>query len=47
MAEAKEFPPEKIRGVVREVATLLKEKGQSVSIAETVSLLRSDPGRSV
>lgn len=36
MAETKEFPPQKIRAIVTEIATLLKEKGESVSVAETV-----------
>lgn len=38
MTEAKEFPPQKIRDIVAEVAALLKEKKETVSIAETVSL---------
>lgn len=38
MAEVKEFPPQKIRAIVAEVAALLKEKKETVSIAETVSL---------
>lgn len=33
---AKEFPPEKVRSIVSEVAALLKEKKESVSVAETV-----------
>lgn len=33
---AKEFPPEKVRAIVGEVAELLKQKGESVSVAETV-----------
>lgn len=33
---AKEFPPEKVRAIVTEVATLLKEKKETVSVAETV-----------
>jgi hypothetical protein len=36
MSEAKEFPPQKVRAIVAEVAALLKEKKQSVSVAETV-----------
>jgi len=36
MSEAKEFPPEKVRAIVSEVAALLKEKKESVSVAETV-----------
>ena len=39
MTENKEFPPEKIRAIVTEVATLLKEKGESASVAETVRLI--------
>lgn len=35
---AKVFPPEKLKGVVAEVAALLKEKGQSVCVGETVCL---------
>jgi hypothetical protein len=30
------FPPEKVRGIVGEVAALLKERKESVSVAETV-----------
>lgn len=33
-----EFPPKSIRGVVAEVMGLLREKGESVCVAETVSL---------
>ena len=36
MSEAKEFPPKKLRAIVSEVAALLKEKKESVSVAETV-----------
>jgi hypothetical protein len=36
MTSAKEFPPEKVRAIVSEVASLLKEKKESVSVAETV-----------
>lgn len=36
MTEAKEFPPQKVRAIVAEVAALLKEKKESVSVAETV-----------
>jgi hypothetical protein len=37
-----EFPPAKVRAIVSEVATLLKEKKETVSVAETVcSFLRS------
>lgn len=34
---AKEFPPEKVRSIVDEVAKLLKERKETVSVAETVS----------
>ena len=45
MSEAKEFPPQKIRSIVAEVASLLKQKGETVSVAETVrfSPIRTDP----
>ncbi|TVY87215.1 CinA-like protein [Lachnellula willkommii] len=33
---AKEFPPEKIRSIAAEVASLLKERKESVCVAETV-----------
>ncbi|KAH8597665.1 hypothetical protein B0O99DRAFT_617910 [Bisporella sp. PMI_857] len=52
MAETKEFPPQKIRAIVAEVATLLKEKKESVSVAETAAggiisaSLLSTPGAS-
>src|SRR6266536_5914350 len=36
MSTAKEFPPEKVRVIVQEVAALLKEKKESISVAETV-----------
>lgn len=36
MSEAKEFPPRKVREVVVEVTRLLKERGETVSVAETV-----------
>ena len=39
MATAKEFPPEKIRSIVAEVASLLKERKESVCVAETVCFL--------
>lgn len=32
------FPPDNVRKVVSEVVNLLKERGESVSVAETVSL---------
>lgn len=32
------FPPEKVRAIVSEVAGLLKEKKETVSVAETVSV---------
>lgn len=35
---AKEFPPEKVRAIVEEVARLLKERKETVSVAETVSI---------
>jgi len=38
MSTAKEFPPEKVRAIVQEVAALLKERKESVSVAETVCL---------
>merc|ERR1712093_122930 len=34
---AKEFPPQKVRDVVAEVAKLLKEKKETVSVAETAA----------
>jgi hypothetical protein len=36
MAEVKEFPPQKVRAIVAEVAALLKERKETVSVAETV-----------
>jgi len=39
MATAKEFPPEKVRAIVGEVASLLKERKESVCVAETVCFL--------
>jgi hypothetical protein len=39
MSAAKEFPPEKVRAIVSEVASLLKERKESISVAETVGLL--------
>lgn len=33
-----EFPPRDIKPIVQEVAQLLKERGESVSVAETVCL---------
>jgi len=45
MSTAKEFPPEKVRAIVSEVASLLKERKESVSVAETVSsCFSSRPG---
>ncbi len=38
MSTGKEFPPERVREVVKEVAMLLRERGESVSVAETVCL---------
>lgn len=37
MSGAQEFPPRKVRDVVVDVAKLLKERGETVSVAETVS----------
>ncbi|KAJ8066235.1 hypothetical protein OCU04_005319 [Sclerotinia nivalis] len=37
MSEAKEFPPQKVREVVIEVMGLLKERGETVSVAETAA----------
>ena len=36
MAEAKEFPPRQVRAIVSEVASFLKERKETVSVAETV-----------
>jgi hypothetical protein len=36
MAEVKEFPPLAVRAIVIEVATLLKDRKETVSVAETV-----------
>jgi hypothetical protein len=36
MAGATEFPPRKVRGIVAEVAALLKERNETISVAETV-----------
>jgi hypothetical protein len=33
---ANDFPPEKVRAIVSEVAMLLKERKETVSVAETV-----------
>lgn len=33
------FPPEELRQIVQEVATLLKERKETISIAETVKSL--------
>ncbi|KAH8801054.1 hypothetical protein F5882DRAFT_374048 [Hyaloscypha sp. PMI_1271] len=52
MSAAKEFPPEKVRAIVSEVASLLKERKESVSVAETAAggiisaSLLSTPGAS-
>jgi hypothetical protein len=35
------FPPEELRQIVQEVATLLKERKETVSVAETVKSLHS------
>jgi hypothetical protein len=32
------FPPEELRSIVQEVATLLKERSETISVAETVSM---------
>jgi hypothetical protein len=40
MAEASVFPPPQVRAIVNEVATLLKERKETVSVAETVRPLR-------
>ncbi|PQE20237.1 competence damage-inducible protein [Rutstroemia sp. NJR-2017a BBW] len=37
MSAAHEFPPQQIRDVVVDVARLLKEKGETVSVAETAA----------
>ena len=37
MSSASQFPPEKVKAIVHEVAALLKERGETVSVAETVS----------
>jgi hypothetical protein len=36
---AQEFPPEKVRAIVAEVASLLRERKETVSVAETVCFL--------
>jgi hypothetical protein len=36
MSTAKEFPPQQVRAIVLEVASLLKERKESISVAETV-----------
>ena len=41
MADAKEFPPKAVRAIVGEVAGLLKERKESVGVAETVRSLLS------
>lgn len=38
MAEAKEFPPQKVRAIAAEVVALLKERNETVSVAETVQI---------
>lgn len=43
MPEAKEFPPQKVRAIVAEVAALLKEKNETISVAETVCLFYAIP----
>ncbi|PSS08616.1 hypothetical protein M430DRAFT_31328 [Amorphotheca resinae ATCC 22711] len=37
MAEAKEFPPRSVRPIVNEVVALLKERHETVSVAETAA----------
>ncbi|KAM3088417.1 hypothetical protein ACMFMG_000061 [Clarireedia jacksonii] len=37
MSATQEFPPRKVRDVVVEVAKLLKERGETVSVAETAA----------
>ena len=37
-----EFPPKAIREIVTEVTTLLKERNETVSVAETVYMITSD-----
>lgn len=34
-----EFPPPSLRGIIEEVTGLLKEKQETISVAETVRLL--------
>jgi len=41
MSEASSFPPSAVRDIVAEVATLLKERKESISVAETVWTARS------
>ncbi|KAH6669531.1 hypothetical protein B0J14DRAFT_598899 [Halenospora varia] len=36
-ATSREFPPEKVRSIVGEVASLLRERGESVCVAETAA----------
>jgi hypothetical protein len=38
MASSNQFPPEKVRVIVSEVVSLLQERKESVSVAETVSI---------
>jgi hypothetical protein len=33
---ASSFPPQEVRGLVQEIATLLRERKETVSVAETV-----------
>ncbi|CAD6442024.1 c5c86abe-41d8-4e42-aaa7-3ed830d4559b [Sclerotinia trifoliorum] len=37
MSEANDFPPQKVREVLSEVVGLLKERGETVSVAETAA----------
>ncbi|KAJ9659013.1 hypothetical protein H2201_007535 [Coniosporium apollinis] len=52
MSEASSFPPSAVRDIVAEVATLLKERKESISVAETAAggiisaALLSTPGAS-
>jgi hypothetical protein len=38
MSSSNQFPPEKVRVIVSEVVSLLQERKESVSVAETVRL---------
>lgn len=41
MPGASQFPPQEVRAIVNEVTGLLRERGETVSVAETVSSLAS------